>query len=162
MARNYINGDEVKFTKGDFNLVDMEHISGQKWKNLEPKRLFPLSGLDKYISLLSEDGHEVAIIRSLSALIPESKKVIEESLEEYYLIPRITALCDRYEKYGTLKWTVETDCGRRSFDIRNRHSDIKALYDGRVLVRDSDDNRYEIPDVSKLDKRSRRLLSLDL
>ncbi len=162
MSRNYINGDEVRFTKNEFNLVDMEHINGQKWSRLEPKRLFPLSGLDKYISLLSEDGHEVAIIRSLASLIPESRKVIEDSLKEYYLIPKIIRICERYEKYGTLKWTVETDCGKRSFDIRNRHSDIKALYDGRVLIRDSDDNRYEIPNVEQLDKHSRHLLNYDL
>ncbi len=162
MSRNYINGDEVRITKSEFNLVNVEHINGTEWKDLEPKRLFPLSGLDKYITLLDAEGHEVAIIRNLATLIPESRRAVEESLNEYYLIPKITAITERTEKYGSLKWTVETDLGRRKFEIKNRHSDIKALYDGRVLIRDSDDNRYEIPDSEKLDSRSKRLLSLDL
>ncbi len=162
MSRNYINGDEVRITKGEFNLVNMEHINGTKWNGLEPKRLFPLSGLDKYISLLDSDGREIAIIRSLAALMPESRKAVEDSLEEYYLIPKISAITERVEKSGILKWTVQTDYGKRRFDIKNRHSDIKSLYDGRVLIKDSDDNRYEIPNINELDTHSKRLLSLDL
>ena len=47
------------------------------------------------------------------------------------------------------------------FDIRNIYRDIKLLYDGRALIRDSDDNRYEIPDIKKLDAKSMSLLALD-
>ena len=95
-------------------------------------------------------------------LIPVSRDVILSSLNEYYLIPKITKLLDSREKYGILKWKVETDRGIKEFDIRNRHHDIKTLYDGRVLVRDSDDNRYEIPDYNKLDKKSYKLLIAEI
>ena len=40
--------------------------------------------------------------------------------------------------------------------------DIKTLYDGRILVRDSNDNRYEISDVTKLDKESLSFLKFDM
>jgi len=54
---------------------------------------------------------------------------------------------------------VETDHGPVSFRIRNRHSDIKQLYGtNRVIIRDSNDNRYEIPDLTTLDVHSQRLL----
>ncbi len=162
MARLYINSDEARFTKGDFNLVDVELIDGTKWFGLEPKRLFPRSGLTKYISLVDADGHEKAIIRDLDTLMPESRAVVQESLDEYYLIPKITALLGRQERFGLLKWTVMTDRGEHSFEIRNIFRDIKVLYDGRVLIRDSDDNRYEIPDIKKLDSTSLNLLYLDI
>ena len=45
------------------------------------------------------------------------------------------------------------------FEIRNHLTAIKPLYDGRVLIKDANDNRYEIPDIKKLDKRSRRMLN---
>ncbi len=162
MARLYINSDEARFTKGDFNLVDVELIDCTKWYGLEPKRLFPRSGLTKYISLVDADGHEKAIIRDLDTLMPESRAVVQESLDEYYLIPKITALLGRQERFGLLKWTVMTDRGEHSFEIRNIFRDIKVLYDGRVLIRDSDDNRYEIPDIKKLDSNSLNLLYLDI
>ncbi|MBS5842928.1 MAG: DUF1854 domain-containing protein [Clostridiales bacterium] len=162
MARLYVNGDEVRFTRRDMCSVDAEFYDGKRIENLEPRRLFPVSGMTRYITLLDEDGKEQAIIRNIDTLMPESKKVIEACLREYYLIPKIKRLIDSTEKYGILKWTVETDRGMCSFEIRNRHSDIKMLYDGRVLVRDSNDNRYEIPDYRTLDKHSMVLLNTEL
>ena len=162
MARLYIDGDEVRITKRDFCCVDVEFYSGQKLEKLEPRRLFPVSGLTKYITLLDENGKEQAIIRNVDALMPDSKNVIKECLQEYYLVPKILKLIDINEKLGMLKWTVETDRGTHTFEIRNRHSDIKMLYDGRVLVKDSNDNRYEIADYKSLDKHSLSLLSSEL
>lgn len=159
---NYINGDEVRITKVGTCLVDVEFYSGERFEGLEPRRLFPLSGLRNYITLLDSDLKEKAVIRDLDRLMPDSKKAIEDCLEEYYLIPRITAVLNIVEKFGVLKWTIMTDRGERTIRIKNRHSDIKTLYDGRILVRDANDNRYEIPDVSALDKHSQKLLSYEL
>ncbi|MEG2004072.1 MAG: DUF1854 domain-containing protein, partial [Clostridia bacterium] len=145
-----------------FNLVNLELITGEKYENLEPRRLFPLSGLKKYISLLDEFGHEKAIIRNIDSLMPDSKNVIQKSLDEYYLIPKIIEILDRSEKYGVLKWTVKTDRGVRSFDIKNRNRDIKILFDDRILVRDADDNRYEIPNMKSLSKESLSILYMDI
>ena len=111
MARLYIDGDEVRITKRDFCCVDVEFYSGQKLEKLEPRRLFPVSGLTKYITLLDENGKEQAIIRNVDALMPDSKNVIKECLQEYYLVPKILKLIDINEKLGMLKWTVETDRG---------------------------------------------------
>lgn len=162
MSRIYINSDEVRFTKSGQCTVDAEFFTGEKFYSLQPRRLFPVSGLTRYITLLDENGVEVAVIRNVDDLMDESREVIKECLEEYYLIPKIIHLLQTSEKYGILKWKVETDRGIKEFDIKNRHHDIKTFYDGRVLVRDSDDNRYEIPDYTKLDKKSLKLLIAEL
>ena len=159
MARNYIGGDMVRFTRKDLTLVDMEYYDGRVVTDLEPRRLFPISGGDRYITLLDTNGKEQAIIRDISSLLPESAAIIREVLHEYYMIPKVTAVLDINEKYGSNNWTVMTERGERSFQIQNRHSDVKVFYDGRVLIRDTNDNRYEIPDWMKLDKRSRRILN---
>ncbi|MBQ1847241.1 MAG: DUF1854 domain-containing protein [Clostridia bacterium] len=160
--RIYINADEAKITYKGFCKVDLEMYDGRKFEDLEPRRLFPLSGLTKYITLLSPEMKEVALIRDIGQLMPESRQAVEKCLDEYYMIPKITAILDRKEKNGLLKYTVMTNYGQRSFDIRNRHSDIKNLYDGRVLFRDSNDNRYEIPDITKLDRTSFLKINIDL
>lgn len=162
MSRLYIEGDSARFTKAEANLVNVELYDGRTFEMLEPRRLFPISGLNKYITLLDSEGVEKAIIRDIDSLMPESKKIVMDCLNEYYMIPKITKLIDSTDKFGVLKWTVETDHGIKTFDIRNRYSDIKSLFDGRILIRDSDDNRYEIPDASKLDKNSQYLLYLEL
>ncbi len=160
MTRNYVGGDSVRFTRAGTCLVDMEYFGGKTVKRLEPHRLFPVSGGDKYITLLDEEGIEQAIIRDLDTLLPESQAVIREALEEYYLIPKITRVNDATERYG-IKWWVETDRGPCEFQIR-LNTDIKVFYDNRVMIRDVNDNRYEIPDYTKLDKHSLHVLGTQI
>jgi hypothetical protein len=106
------------------------------------------------IALLDKEGNEIAVIRNIEDLMPESKKVVENCLREYYMIPRITRFIKMSEKFKIWMWTAETDKGICTFEIRNHITAIKPLYDGRVLIKDANDNRYEIPDVNKLDKKS--------
>lgn len=144
------------------NLVDVELSGGEKLTRLEPRRLFPVSSPNTYITLLDQNGVERAVIRSMKDIDKESCDVIRNSLDDYYLVPEIIRILDVVEKYGTLRWTVETERGVKSFDIRNRNHDIRVYPDGRVRVRDSDDNRYTIADWHNLDKKSRSFLIADL
>ena len=158
----FIDGPEVKIIRTGDTKIELRIFAGEVYEDLEPKRLFPRSGLTQYISLVDQEQKEKAIIRNLAYLDVESRRAVEGCLEEYYMIPKITRMISIVEKFGVLTWNCETDHGERSFRIRNRHSDIKMLYDGRVLIRDSNDNRYEIENVDALDKHSKRLLANEL
>lgn len=162
MERIYIDSDEVRITRGKAYTVNVEFFDGKTYENVEPRSLFPISGPTRYISLLNEKNEEIAVIRNLNALMPESRKVVEEVLHEYYMIPKILKILDRKEKSGILKWTVETDHGLREIDIHNRLSSIKVIYGTRVLIRDANDNRYEIPDYENLDAKSFKKIVADL
>lgn len=154
----YIEGPEVRFTPNDVVFVDAEFFSGEKFTELEARRMFPITGLRKYISLIDTEGNEIAIIRNIDDLLPESKAVIEKCLDEYYMIPRITKFIKMSEKFKIWMWTAETDKGIFTFEIRNHITAIKPLYDNRILIKDANDNRYEIPDYTKLDKKSQKMI----
>jgi len=159
MPIQYIDGPEARITDHDGLLVDVEFHGGKTLQGLEPRRLFPVSGLEKYITLLDEEGREQAIVRDIAQLLPESRAVLENSLREYYMIPKIKRFVEVNEKQTHYWiWTAETDRGTYTFEIRNYNQTVKPLYDGRVLIKDANDNRYEIPDVSKLDKKSLRMI----
>ena len=155
-TRIYINKND-RIVKCENNLVTLTRENGEIHENLEPRRLFPISRESSYITLLSSDG-EVGVIRDLADLDPDSRRVIHESLDDYYLVPHITRIVSSVDKYGTLRWTVETDRGVKTFDIRNRNHDIKVYRDGRVRIRDADDNRYVIDDYRALDSHSKARL----
>ena len=159
--RLFITADD-KIEQYENNLVTLTLKNGEVYEKLEPRRLFPVSSPVTYITLLDSDGVEIGIIRSLDVLSKESRSAIEYSLNDCYLVPTITRLISTTEKYGTLHWVVETDRGIKEFDIRNRNHDIKMFSDGKIRVRDSDDNRYLIVDYRKLDKQSRIKLIADL
>ena len=143
------------------NLVTLTLASGESIDTLEPRRLFPVSRENEYITLLDKDGKECAIIRSIRDLNEKSQRTVIESLESYYLVPEITKVIDIVQKYGNIHWHCESDRGILQFDVL-RGNDIKYTPDGRVRIRDSNDNRYVIPDYRKLDKKSRAKLMIYL
>ncbi len=159
--RFYVTDKDI-ITVNENNLVDLRCNGGSFYEKLEPRRLFPVSRADSYITLLDEDGDEVAIIRSINDLNDESREVIQYSLNDYYLVPHIRRIISVSEKSGKIHWIVETERGIKEFDIRNRNHDIRVYQDGRVRVRDSDDNRYIISDYRALDSHSRGQLIADL
>ena len=133
-----------KITVNENNLVNLTLQNGNIFEKLEPRRLFPVSRINEYITLLSTEGNEVAVIRKLSDIEKDSREVIEYSLNDYYLVPHIIRIISISEKNGKIHWAVETDRGFKEFDVRNRNHDVRVYSDGRVRVRDSDDNRYII------------------
>lgn len=154
----YIEGPEIRITENDKIFVDVEFYSGEKFTEVELHRMFPITGLDKYIALMDSEGNEIAVIRNVDDLSPDSRKVVKNCLKEYYMMPRITQFIEMSERFKIWMWTAETDKGICTFEIRNHLTAIKPLYDGRVLIKDANDNRYEIPDVNKLDKRSQQMI----
>ena len=159
MARIYIDKYVGTLERTDLYFVKLTLKDGTVYENLEPRRLFPFNNPNMFITLLNDEEREVGFVRDLSELDEASVEALNACFEEYYMIPRISRLVACVEKFGSLKWTVETDRGEVSFRIRNRNSDIKRLWGtNRVIVRDSNDNRYEIPDINKLDAHSTRLL----
>lgn len=158
----FIDGPEAKIVRTGNTSVELRLSSGEIFSDLEVRRLFPLSDLTHYITLLDSSQNEKALVRDLSRLDADSRTALEACLAEYYMIPKITKMIRITLKFDVLTWTCQTDHGLRSFRIRNRYSDIKRLDDGRILIRDSNDNRYEIENVDALDKKSRRMLVTEL
>ena len=158
----YVEGPEVKLTVCDRTLVNAEFFNGEKADKLQPRRLFPVSGLTRYIALMDESGETLCIISNLDNLMPESRKAVMDALEEYYMIPKILKVLKWREKYGHHIWTAETTHGLVDIEITDSSNHVKKLYDERVLIKDISDNRYEIPDLTKLDAHSLKLIMPDI
>lgn len=159
MRRIYVDKYTGHIERTDLYLVKLTLKDGTVHEDLEPKRLFPLNNPDMYITLLNREEREVGFVRDLAELDEASADVLRACFAEYYMIPKVTRLLEAEEKFGSIKWRVMTDRGEISFRIRSRHSDIKKMYgSNRVIIRDSNDNRYEIEDYTKMDAHSVRLL----
>ena len=155
MDRYFIDGRKDKIVRDDLYTVRLEKADGEVIEALEPKRLFPYTDPNHYITLLEDAKREIAVIKDVEELSGESREAIESCFKEIYMIPNITRVYLRSAKAGSLRLKVDTDRGGPiTFTIRNSNSDIKMLSDIRMVIRDSDDNRYEIPDITKLDKKS--------
>lgn len=157
--RIYFDSEKGRIERSDLYLVNLIFKDGQIIENLEPRRLFPVTDTEHYITLLDDKEKEIALIRNMSDLDETSREVLEDCFREFYMIPKITQILEVHDKFGVLEFKVMSDRGVVSFRIRNRHSDIKNLHgSGRIVIRDSDDNRYEIPRFDDLDKHSKHCL----
>ena len=151
----YIITDKDKIIRTDTYLVNVECENGDVFTDLEPRRLFPITDLNRYITLLDEKEKEIALIKEISDLNEESAKAVNDCFKDFYMIPKITAVLEVNDKFGVLKWKVMTDRGEISFSIRNRHSDIKVLGKKRLFIRDSNDNRY-LGNINEFDSHTMR------
>jgi hypothetical protein len=158
----YYNGKEIRIEEGNDNKICLILPDGTRLDDVEPRMLLPVTNKYGYISIVDDDGNEKCIIRNIWEIPGASAKYLERALERHYLIPKITEIKSVRAKFGLVQWEVITDRGSYSFEIQNRYHDIKLMPDGRVLVRDSNDNRYEILDIEKLPRKSQRLLAADL
>ena len=157
--RIYFDSQKGRIERADLYLVNLIFNDGNVISDLEPRRLFPITDTEHYISLLDDKEKEVALIRNMSDLDETSRQVLEECFRDYYMIPKISQILDVHDKFGVLEFKVMSDRGVISFRIRNRHSDIKNLHNsGRIVIRDSNDNRYEISCFDALDKHSKHCL----
>ena len=157
MERIYIDGDMARFTRKDLTLVDMVLSDGKTFENLEPKRLFPVSNRCQFITLLDENGVEQAVIRDMTNLPADQREIIEQCLNEYYRVPQIERIFAYEERFDGLTLHTETDKGPADIEIRVLITGFRM--DGvRALLRDINDNRYEIPDVTRLDNLSKQIL----
>ena len=159
MERIYIDFDMAQFTRKDLTLVDMKLFDGRSFENLEPRRLFPITGMEKYIALLDESGVEQAVIRDLRTLPAEQRKIIDECLAEYYLIPKILKITNFDERSDGITLYTVTERGPVNIEMRTWRQGFSLTQEYRMLIRDANDNRYEIPDINKLDNVSRSILN---
>jgi len=119
-------------------------------------RAFPITMPWRYIIFIGEDGEEIGVLKNVKELNNSSATVLREELEKRYFIPKIIKVHDIREEFGVLVWKTETDRGPRTFEVTSRRN-LKRIPGGRILVRDGDDNMYEV-DYRRLDRRSRTLI----
>lgn len=152
--------DKVKLYRNRFGELVLEY-EGERFEDVTPLKAFPLSAPENYIALIDSEDNEIGIIEDLNSLPEESRRVLREELEERYMVPKILKVLEVEEVFGMPVWRVVTDKGERTIELMSR-SDAKLLPSGKVIIRDIDGNRYEIPNYWDLDPRSRSLLDTEL
>ncbi len=125
-------------------------------------RQFPFDRLWEYISVLDPEQNEVGIIRTLEDFSGEDKKLLREELSRRYYSPVVKKILAMKERYGFSYWRVETSEGEMKFTMSDTFRNILHVGEHRLIFLDVDGNRFEIPDVTRLDKKSCKFIELYL
>ncbi len=145
--------------------LELDH-DGQLWAcpasgerlAVSPRRAFPLTSPDAYVSLVDEHHYERACFETLDLLSAEARLVLERALVRAEFVPEIRQIREIAQEATQSRWHVDTDRGAIDF-IVDQEDHVRPLEDGRHLISDSHGMRYLVPVPSALDAASRKLLA---
>lgn len=146
--------DEIRLFREPAWVLRLTIDGDRSYLKVKVVRAAPLSHPTRYICLLDAKDEEICMIDDLKPLNREMRALIEEELDRRYLTATIQRVHAVRNEYGTSYWDVQTDRGPREFVVQNVAENAQWLGDHRLLITDVDGNRFEIPHLNELDKKS--------
>ena len=179
---NEIKKSDVENTVTPIQVPHLEHVEPKNirlfrkppWKlrmTIEGDRSYlkvkivcaaPLSHPSRYICFLDEKNEVIWTIDNPSALDADSRRIVKEELDKRYMTAIIERINSLRIEFGVSYWDVQTNRGRREFVAQNVSENAQWLSEHRLLLIDVDGNRFEIPDLGMLDKKSYRFINMVL
>jgi len=152
---------QIRLERDEFEDLKLIIKNKEEYTRVKIIQSFPFSTPYRFIAFRDQDNHEIGILEDATSLDRRSRKVLEDELKKSYFIPKIRQINDIDEDFGVPKWDVETDRGPRRFELKSRE-DAHSVGGGRVVIKDIDGNKYEIPNRYTLDRQSQALLEEEL
>lgn len=147
----------LNFRKDAWGQLVLIRPDGTEHSGVEPVRCFPLSDPERSIALLDSDGKELANLPDLSVLNPSARAALQQELEEREFAPVIQRITTTSTPNPPCQWQVVTDRGTTSFQLESE-DDIRRLGTDGAVIADSHGIRYKIPDISRLDGHSQKII----
>lgn len=165
----YITRENAKFNKeNDFVTMTLtapndDGICETKtYDRIFLHRAFPFDYPYAYVSVLDSDSKELGLIANIDDLGEDTAKILCDELDRKYYTPVIKQIISLKDKFGFSYWKVMTDEGELSFTLRDTFQSLLKVGGNRIFVNDIDGNRYEIPNLEELDRKSFRKIELFL
>lgn len=130
--------------------------AGETHEGVVPVRAFPIQTPEDNISMVSNDGREVAWIDSLQDLPQPLRELILKDLSGREFVPEILSIVSVSSFSTPCTWTVITNRGDSSFVLR-AEEDIRRVGED-LLVTDNHGINFLIRQPAKLDKHGRKIL----
>jgi hypothetical protein len=121
------------------------------------RRCFPWTAPARFVSLRDGDEEEVALVRDLDELEPDSRRALEVSLAEAGFVLEIVGVERVEDEIEIRTFHVRTRQGPRRFQTL-RDEWPRALPGGGILLRDVAGDLYRVADPAELDPPSRARL----
>ena len=136
----------LRVTVGDRSYIDVRPV----WNTASPHT--------ECLTLLDNRGEEIVRLLNPSTLSPESLTAVREELARRHFTSIVTHIEDVRFDNGMIYWSVETNRGPREFVMQNSPDSIIRLTDDHLLLVSVVQDRFEIPSVAALNRRSRLIL----
>ena len=133
-------------------------IAGDLFFNVKIRQAFPLSFESRYITFFDQEDEYLGLVSDPASCDEDTFRIIQDEIDWRYFRPKVTRIVEMESRAGTSLFSVETDRGAVKIPMRDLREGMVELSPGRILITDENGNRYEIPDLDRMDRRSRRLI----
>ena len=146
---------QFELSRNSFGKLIMT-ANGETHEGVIPVRAFPIQTPEDNISLVSDDGREVAWIDRLDDLPRPVRELILDDLSGREFVPEILDIVGVSSFSTPCTWTVNTNRGATSFVLRVEE-DIRRLGED-LLVTDSHGINFLIRNHAKMARHDRKIL----
>lgn len=138
--------------------VCMTLSEDRSWVNIKVSLALPFTNPSQYIGLRDSADKQIGMIKNIADLDTESREVLQWEIVRRYFTPQVIGVRTAKEQYGTITWVVDTNHGERRFLVRNIRDNSQVMGANRVILTDTEGNRYEFPSVSDLGSAAQTIL----
>ena len=132
--------------------------NGLVYEAVVPVRAFPIAAPAEGLSLIAADGKEALWVARMADLQPEHRQLIEQDLAVREFVPTIERILKVSSFSTPSTWDLQTDRGLTHMVLKAEEDIRKLAGRTRLQITGQDGVQYRIPDSSKLDRHSRKLL----
>ena len=148
----------MKLVRNAHGRLDLTLGNGALHEAVVPVRAFPIDAPLEGLSLVGADGKEALWIARMADLPAELRQLIEQDLAVREFVPTIERILKVSSFSTPSTWDLQTDRGVTQMVLKAEEDIRKLAGRTKLLIAGSDGVQYRIPDSTKLDKASRKLL----
>ena len=131
--------------------------AGVEYVKVSPVRAFPIQTPDEGISMVHDNGAELAWIEHINDLPEPEKTLVQDELDGREFMPEISSILNVSSFSTPCTWSVVTDRGETEFVLKGEE-DIRRIGAASLLISDNHGIHFLIRDMFGVDKHSRRIL----
>jgi hypothetical protein len=156
----FLNAGDLRFFRAPDGDIRLRLQFKDEWscRDVRVGQLLPLSDPEHYWAIRNGDDVEIGVLKDLTTLDADSRRVLEEEVSRRYLLPKVLSVQKVRDEYGVVVWDVTTDIGEKRYTVRNLRDSSVALTLTRVLMTDVDGNRFEFPNIDNLSVQAQEVL----
>lgn len=146
-----------ELSRNTFGKLILTNSEGEVFEGVNPVRAFPIQSPMISISMVMNDGREVAWIDQLTDLPASVRELVLEELEGREFMPEISRINNVSSFALPCTWYVSTDRGDTEFVLKG-DEDIRRIGQSSLLISDNHGIHFLIRDMFSIDKHSRKIL----
>ena len=148
---------DCRFYRNANGFLGLE-LGGEDYRRVQLSRALPFSAPEEYICVADMEGKEVAVLERLDEFEVGARELLEAELGIRYFYPVITQVKSIKEKMGSYYLDLAIGEHKKTIAVKDISKNLKQLGSGKIVLTDVDGNRFLIPDVYQIQKKSLQML----